>query len=420
MLSNGILLDNRYEIIKVLGRGGMSTVYLTKDKRLNKYWAVKEVNNSFRNQIDLLAEPNILKQLNHSGIPKIIDIFNENDNLYIVEDYIEGKNLEQYIKMNANISDNTILSIASELCEILEYLHGLNPPIIYRDLKPQNIIISKGQQVTLVDFGISRVYKANQNMDTVAMGTKGYAAPEQYGINQSDIRSDIYGLGAVMFFIVNKRSPNSTDEPIQDESYRPEISKEIRDIIKRCTQIVPEYRYESVNNLKRYIDSLISESDKETKVLDNTIYNNRFDRTEIMEKDDIKYKAKLHDWFIIKGKKKVLLSAATLFVLLLCFSGFSVFNQSYKLMDNKGSDVQEEQMLDSAENINKDAINMSNGEDAESIKDNNNQVKQPQDNKESTIKNNNDLKNWENYKKYLEELKKNYDKSKGKGKNKHN
>lgn len=424
MLSTGMILDNRYEIIKVLGRGGMSTVYLTRDKRLNKHWAVKEVKNSFRDQMDLSAEPNILKQLNHIGIPKIIDIFNENDNLYIVEDYIEGNNLEQYIKMNNDVSSNTILTIVSKLCKILEYLHSLNPPIIYRDLKPQNIIISKDKQVTLVDFGISRIYKTNQCMDTIAMGTKGYAAPEQYGTNQSNIRTDIYGLGAVMFFLVNKRGANSITEPLKDNSYPIYINKEIRDTIKRCMQIEPAERYESVNALKKHIDNIINDCDKETKILDNSFCNNPSDSTEIMENKSIEHKTKLINRSIHKGNKKsrrkIILVAATLLVLLLCFSGFSVYKQNNKILDNKDSNVREDQVIDSKENTNKDTINMSNNEDAESMKDNNNQINQTQSSEKNTLNTNNDFKNFENNKKYLEEYKKSYEKSKGKGKNKHN
>lgn len=424
MLISGILLDNRYEIIKMLGKGGMSTVYLAKDKRLNKNWAVKEVKESFRDQVDLSAEPNILKNLNHSGIPKIIDIFNENDNLYIVEDYIEGNNLEQYIKMNSDISITSILSITTKICEILEYLHGLEPPIIYRDLKPQNIIISKEQQVTLVDFGISRIYKSNGNMDTVALGTKGYAAPEQYGTNQSSISTDIYGLGAVIFFLVNKRSPNTITEPLKDESYSMEISKELKDIIKKCMQIEPDERFDSINTLKKHIDNIIESCDKETKILDYSFFNNPSDRTEIMENKSIEYKTDLIDKSIHKknkkSKKKIILVAATLLILLLCFSSFLAYNKSNKILDNKDSGVQEEQIVDSKEHTNKNAIDMTNNEDNESVQDNNNQVRKPQNNEENIIKNNNDLKNWENYKKYLEELKKSYNKPKGKGKNKHN
>lgn len=424
MLSSGILLDNRYEIIKVLGKGGMSTVYLAKDKRLNKNWAVKEVKESFRDQVDLSAEPNILKNLNHSGIPKIIDIFNENDNLYIVEDFIEGNNLEQYIKMNTDISITSILSITSKICEILEYLHGLEPPIIYRDLKPQNIIISNEQQVTLVDFGISKIYKVNGNMDTVALGTKGYAAPEQYGANQSNIRSDIYGLGAVIFFLINKRSPNTINEPLKDDSYSMEIGKEIKDIIKKCMQIEPGDRFESINTLKKYIDNIIENNDKTTKILDYSFYNNPSDRTEIMDNKSIEFKTELNDKSIHKknkkSRKKIILVAVTFLILLLCFSSFLAYNENNKVLDNKDSSVQKEQIVDSKENTNKDAIDMPNNEDNESTQDNNNQVMQPQNNQESMVNNNNDLKNWENYKKDLEELKKSYNKSKGKGKNKHN
>lgn len=430
MLSKGILLDNRYEIIKVLGRGGMSTVYLAKDTRLDKLWAIKEVKNSFRGQMDLSAEPNILKQLNHVGIPKIIDIFYENDNLYMVEDYIEGYNLEEYIKINGNVDSKAILLVALKLCEILEYLHGLNPPIIYRDLKPQNIIISKNHQVTLVDFGISRTYKSSQIMDTIVMGTKGYAAPEQYGMAQSDFKTDIYGLGAVMFFLAAGRSPNSPMEPLKDDSYSIETTKEIRDIIKKCMQLEANERYESINVIKQHICSLINNSEEGTKVLENHIFKHYSEKTQLMGKENNKHSVQLNGKS--KGRKrstkKMLLVASTLVVLVLCLSGFALYNRSINLLDDKGKDKVQDIQDNSSNKVKEDAeqnsIDTSANEDTKTVQEKpdnkNNQVNQPKDsNKNETINpNNDDFKNWGEYKKYLEEYKKNNEKQKGKGKNK--
>jgi len=118
MLNPGQILDKKYEIIKVLGRGGMGTVYLCKNNRLGNFWAVKEVNGQWKDKIDFLAEPNILKNLSHVGIIRIIDIFYENDNLYIVEDYINGKTLKEYVEISGPLLAEVIVDISQQLCSI--------------------------------------------------------------------------------------------------------------------------------------------------------------------------------------------------------------------------------------------------------------------------------------------------------------
>ena len=155
------------------------------DKRLNKAWAAKICikKNSPANVIAaMINEANFVKKLNHPAIPNIIDIIDTDEYLCVVEDYIEGATLENVLKEYGAQPQENVIEWAKQLCDVLGYLHSQNPPHIYRDVKPANIILKPNGKIVLVDFGIMRTYKPNNLADTVALGTKGYAAPEQYGI----------------------------------------------------------------------------------------------------------------------------------------------------------------------------------------------------------------------------------------------
>ncbi|GFP75780.1 serine/threonine-protein kinase [Clostridium fungisolvens] len=270
MLEVGHILDEKYEVIKIIGSGGMGTVYLCKNIRLDNFWAIKETEKCDELNIDILSECNILKNLNHPGIPRIIDIFYERNYFYLVEDYVEGKTLFEYIKDNQDIKLETVKIIILEISEIIDYLHSLNPPIIYRDLKPSNIIINPTGKVFLVDFGISKIYKVDSDSDTICMGSSGYAAPEQHGLAQSCRQTDIYGMGMVMYFMLTGKVPFSGAEPLFDENYDKCIDKDVIRIIKKCVQPEIKDRYSSVCDLKKEIIELSNHEEYEKTVLLNS------------------------------------------------------------------------------------------------------------------------------------------------------
>lgn len=319
MLNSGDILDEKYEVIKTLGQGGMSTVYLCKNIRLRNLWAIKEVNKELKGCMDFLAEPNILKNLNHPGIPRVVDIFYRQDNLYIVEDYIEGETLENYINRNRPIDKREMCKIVLSIGDIVSYLHSFNPPIIYRDLKPSNIMITSNSKVVLIDFGISRLYKEDGNKDTVYMGSKGYAAPEQYGTEQTCRQTDIYGLGAVMYFIVNGKAPSTLFEPLKDESYGEKIDGKLKAIIQKAMQIDIDNRYCSIDELQQEINSCFNNdtrtllmSNKSTDYCNNTLLissddNDMLNKTKFAAKKECvdSYKTKIVDGAnIFKAGKK--------------------------------------------------------------------------------------------------------------------
>ena len=179
------VIANKYELLKQVGRGGSSIVYLATDLRLNKNWAVKEIRKQMRLEgqhisYTLLAEANLMKNLDHPALPRIVDIIEEQERYYIVMDYVEGETLKHVLEQFGPQRQEQVISWGIELAGVLDYLHHQQPPIIYRDMKPANIILQPDNRLKVIDFGIARTYKENHSDDTTALGTKGYAAPEQF------------------------------------------------------------------------------------------------------------------------------------------------------------------------------------------------------------------------------------------------
>ena len=186
MTKEGTVLDGKYEILKEIGRGGMSIVYLARDKRLNKQWAVKEIKNDGSKSTETLLkglerEANILKNVDHPVLPRIVDIINSRGTIYVVMDFIEGTNLGDVLKQEGAQSQEDVIDWGIQLASALDYLHSMDPPIIYRDMKPANVMLRPEGDVKLIDFGTAKEYTIENNADTTALGTRGYAAPEQFG-----------------------------------------------------------------------------------------------------------------------------------------------------------------------------------------------------------------------------------------------
>lgn len=265
MTATGMILDNKYEILTEIGRGGMSVVYLARDRRLNKQWAVKEVRKQSggrNNQIvvqSLLAEAEMMKQLDHPLIPRIVDIIENATTIYIVMDYMEGISLDRYLQENGPLPQEAVVHIGIQLCGALGYLHSRRPPIIYRDMKPANVMLKDPDKmdVQLFDFGIAREYKAGRTGDTVLLGTPGFAAPEQcrWG-KQTDARTDIFSLGVTMYNLVTGHSPADDFKLYPIRHWNSKLSDGLEQIILKCTREEPEDRYQSceelMHDLQRY------------------------------------------------------------------------------------------------------------------------------------------------------------------------
>lgn len=253
----GQVIDDKYEILKLVGQGGMSKVYLAMDKRLNKQWAVKEIEKRAKdrnNEIVIqsaIAEANLIKQLDHPAIVRIVDIIDNGNVIYIIEDYIEGETLGTILENNGAQPQELVIEWAMQICEALEYLHTRKPAIIYRDMKPANVMLKPDGNIKVIDFGIAREYKDQSLADTVSLGTKGYAAPEQFGgKGQTDARTDIYCLGVTLYHLLTGQNPCEPPYEIYPiRHWNPQLSAGLEAIIQKCTQLNPDDRYQSCTEL---------------------------------------------------------------------------------------------------------------------------------------------------------------------------
>lgn len=257
MLQVGALLDNKYKILSEIGHGGMSVVYLAINERANKTWAVKEVRKDGVCDFEavkqgLVVETDMLKKLNHPHLPSIVDVIDMDDSFIIVMDYIEGHSLQSVLNRGAQ-SKELVIEWGKQLCDVLGYLHSREPAIIYRDMKPANVMLKPSGDVTLIDFGTAREFK-NRAMveDTTCLGTRGYAAPEQFGgRGQTDARTDIYCLGATLYHLLTGHSPAEPPYEIKPLSYWDPAyaGSGLEQIINKCCQTDPAHRYQSCAEL---------------------------------------------------------------------------------------------------------------------------------------------------------------------------
>ena len=256
MLEIGSLVDGKYKILNKVGQGGMSVVYLAMNEKANKQWAVKEVRKDGIKDFEivkqgLVAETDILKKLSHPNLPSIVDVIDTADSFIIIMDYIQGNSLNKALDEYGAQPQEHVIAWAKQLCDVLGYLHTRNPAIIYRDMKPANVMLKPDGNVTLIDFGTAREFKEKNLADTTCLGTVGYAAPEQFGgMGQTDARTDIYCLGATLYHLVtgmNPCEPPYEIKPIRE--INPSLSGGLERIILKCTQRDPNDRYQSAAEL---------------------------------------------------------------------------------------------------------------------------------------------------------------------------
>ncbi|HXG67408.1 MAG TPA: protein kinase, partial [Blastocatellia bacterium] len=268
-LEPGTLLLDRYSIVTRVGGGGMGSVYQARDKRLaDRLCAVKEMIELFADESqrakaveDFKREAEVLAQLEHPSIPTIYDYFIENARYYLVMRWIGGGDLaKQMTQRGGTVDELTVTKWAIQICDVLHYIHSQQPPIIYRDLKPANLMLDdKTGRVTLVDFGIARIVRPTEKGVT-AIGTMGYAPPELFS-GQVKPSSDIYSLGATMFHMLTGSDPQDNPLLIFDFSKNPRprqinpaITPEMEAILVKMVAYKTEDRYGSALELMRVFE----------------------------------------------------------------------------------------------------------------------------------------------------------------------
>lgn len=254
MAEIGSVIDHTYQLVDYINRGGMSVVYLAVNVRLGNRWAVKEITKTEekynRLYIDaLIREANIMKDFDYPAFPRIVDIIEDDTALYLVMDYIEGKTLEEILFQEGPQPEERVIDWGIQLCGALAYLHNRTSPIIYRDMKPSNVILKADGSLRVIDFGVARVYNPEKEHDTVMLGTKGFAPPEQY-IGQTDERSDIYALGATMRCLLTGITPYSNEYIDYPAVYAGvSLSQKMIFILNKCTSMNPDERFQTCEDL---------------------------------------------------------------------------------------------------------------------------------------------------------------------------
>lgn len=282
MIKIGMIIGERYEILEKIGTGGMSDVYKAKCHKLNRFVAVKVLKQEFSENANFVSKFRVEAQaaagLMHPNIVNVYDVGEENGIYYIVMELVEGITLKKYIEKKARLSYKEAVSIAIQVSMGIEAAH--NNHIIHRDIKPQNIIISKEGKVKVTDFGIAKAATSNTITSNV-MGSVHYTSPEQARGGYSDEKSDIYSLGITLFEMLTGRVPFNGEttvaiaiKHIQEEmpsprDYVPEIPESVNQIVLKCCQKSPDRRYQSMGELVEDLKQSLLNPDENFVVLVN-------------------------------------------------------------------------------------------------------------------------------------------------------
>ena len=237
----------------------MAAVYKANDTRQGNLVAIKEMSLSTvaeneRSQAiqNFLAEARILSRLNHPNLPAFTDFFTEGARHFLVMEYIDGSTLDDQLDRNKGpFPEHRVLGWARQLCDVIEYLHNQQPPVIFRDMKPSNIMLMRSGRIKLIDFGIARIFRNSGSQDTQLLGTPGFAPPEQYGSAQTDERSDIYSLAMTLFQLLTCSISENGFGLTNVHANFPHISPPVARALEKATSLRPEDRYESIVVFRR-------------------------------------------------------------------------------------------------------------------------------------------------------------------------
>jgi formylglycine-generating enzyme required for sulfatase activity len=267
MLEPGVVVGGRYRILNVIGRGGMGAVYRAEAIQLGKIWALKELAPLFEDDDEqrryasqFRQEARLLANLDHPGLPRIADFFDEDDHYYLVMDYIAGHDLHKLqVAHGGPLPAPMVMGWLYEVVDIISYLHHLDPPVIIRDIKPSNIMLSEAGRIKLIDFGIAKMVRSDHNTATAIRGTgsPGFSPVEQYGGAGTDQRTDIYALGATVYCLLTGVLPMdsmqrlvSQDPLLPVRQFNSTVPEELAAVIEKMMALLPPARYQSMDEVR--------------------------------------------------------------------------------------------------------------------------------------------------------------------------
>ncbi len=319
-LSVSTILQDRYEIIQVIKKGSKGFIYKAADSKLDNIFAIKEIFHPDKIELNhsverFKREANILSNLSHHSIPGVIDYFVSNGRYYLVLDFIEGYNLAEILERDGTpgLPQKEVINWAVQVLEVLDYLHNRNPPVVYRDIKPHNIMVEQDGHIVLVDFGIARSIESSGNQVNTAIGTDGYAPGEQY-FGMAEPRSDLYSLGATLHHLLTGISPKRFKfERVR--AFNPDISSELETVIIKALRYNVKDRFSSAVEMKEHLEriSLFNEPSLSTSL------SYKRER-EIVRNSKLERYRRITAKFIRKGrniKKIIILFIIVLIVLIL-------------------------------------------------------------------------------------------------------
>ena len=254
MLYKDYILLEKYQIIRMLGRGGMSCVWLAEDLHLKKKWAVKEIFKDSKeyeaalNPDGTLTEVLVLSMLDHPFAPRIVDRYEDENIIAIVMDYIEGKTLQEILNEEGPQDEEKVLQWVISLLDLLEFLHTREDAVVYNDVKPENMILKEDGTIRVIDYGIAKIPGRYVNLSPI--GTPGYASPEHF-FGKTDARSDVYSAGITLYALLTGDNPSSESFKMQPLRKRVTgTSKTLESIVEKSCHAAPAARYQSTFDMK--------------------------------------------------------------------------------------------------------------------------------------------------------------------------
>ncbi|NJP05885.1 MAG: protein kinase [Chloroflexaceae bacterium] len=258
-----------YVVERLIGRGGMGAVYKVQRTADRTTWALKEMRPPPNTPVDEMKESRdlfeqeaaLMRSLGHPNLVTVADYFEYDQRPVMVMEFVPGKTIEEQLHdQQSPMLEQQVIAYGIQLCRVLQYLHTRNPPVIYRDLKPPNIMLTPEGVLKLIDFGVARTYKARKAKDTVAMGSAGYAPPEQYGKGQTDARSDVYALGATMLHLLTGLPPVPLQTPAVGyiEKFNQSVSRQAEAVIIKAMSLNREQRYQDCEAMEQALHACLA------------------------------------------------------------------------------------------------------------------------------------------------------------------